>query len=161
MPDLGIYLLYLALFASIYAVISGVVAAKTRRLDLTISSERAVTAQFTLIALAFLILEYLFLTDRFDVFFVAKSSSRDLPTPYKITALWSAMEGSLLLWSLVLASFTFAAVHIVKRRRVETATVEHPYGRDEHCFALAFSFLDPIARRPERALIGFSRRFHD
>ena len=57
MPDLGIYLLYLALFASIYAVISGVVAAKTRRLDLTISSERAVTAQFTLIALAFLILE--------------------------------------------------------------------------------------------------------
>tara|TARA_Y100000815_G_scaffold50685_1_gene41292 strand:- start:187 stop:471 length:285 start_codon:yes stop_codon:yes gene_type:complete len=50
---------------------------------------------------------------------------------------------------------------IVKRRRVETATVEHPYGRDEHCFALAFSFLDPIARRPERALIGFSRRFHD
>ena len=117
MPALGKFLLYLALFSSIYAVISAVMAAKTRRLDLTLSSERAITAQFALIAISFLLLEVLFLTDRFDVHFVAKSSSRDLPTPYKITALWSAMEGSLLLWSMVLSTFTFSAVHIVKRRR--------------------------------------------
>ncbi len=117
MPALGSFLLHLALFASVYAVIAGIAAAKTRRLDLTISSERAITAQFVLILISFILLEVLLLTDRFDVYFVAKSSSRDLPTPYKFTALWSAMEGSLLLWSLVLASFTFAAVHIVKRRR--------------------------------------------
>tara|TARA_Y100000588_G_scaffold373868_1_gene448222 strand:+ start:7806 stop:9824 length:2019 start_codon:yes stop_codon:yes gene_type:complete len=117
MPALGTFLLYLALFASVYAVIAGTIAGRTRRLDLILSSERAITAQFVLVAICFVLLEYFFLTDRFDVYFVAKSSSRHLPALYKVTALWSAMEGSLLLWSLVLASFTFFAVHIVKRRR--------------------------------------------
>ena len=117
MPALGTFLLYLALFASVYAVIAGTIAGRTRRLDLILSSERAITAQFVLVAICFVLLEYFFLTDRFDVYFVAKSSSRHLPTLYKVTALWSAMEGSLLLWSLVLATFTLIAVHIVKRRR--------------------------------------------
>ena len=84
-------------------------------MDMTVSAERAMLTVFVLIAIAFLLLEYLFLNDRFDVFYVWKASSRDLQTGYKMTAIWSSMEGSLLLWSLVLSTYTFFAVRKMSR----------------------------------------------
>jgi len=86
-------------------------------MDMTVSAERAMSAIFVLIVIAFLLLEYLFLNDRFDVYYVAKASSRDLQTGYKMTAIWSSMEGSLLLWSLVLSTYTFFAVRKMSRMR--------------------------------------------
>lgn len=110
LQELGHFLLYMALGLAIYTMVVSVISARTRRLNLTISSERSAQIIFVMIGVAFLILEYLFLTDRFDVYYVAKASSRDLHTGYKATAVWSSMEGSLLLWSLVLSAYTFFAV---------------------------------------------------
>ena len=115
--SLGNFLLHLGFALSVYAVISSVIAAKTRRMDMTVSAERSLTAIFVLIVGAFLVLEYLFMNDRFDVFYVAKASSRDLQTGYKMTAIWSSMEGSLLLWSLVLSTYTFFAIRKMSRMR--------------------------------------------
>ena len=109
-PDLGNFLIWFIAITALYAAVVSVLAARTQRADLSQSAERAIYACFGLTLLAWALLEYLFLTDRFDVYFVATHSSRDLPTAYKFTALWSGMEGSLLLWALVLAGFNFFAV---------------------------------------------------
>jgi cytochrome c-type biogenesis protein CcmF len=48
-------------------------------------------------------LAYAFITDDFSVNYVAANSNLELPVFYKISALWSAHEGSLLLWVWMLA----------------------------------------------------------
>ena len=121
-PELGNFLLYVAFALSVYSTVTSIVSGKTRRLDVTITSERAISASFVLLSIAFLILEYLFLNDRFDVYYVAKASSRDLHTGYKMTAIWSSMEGSLLLWSLVLAAYSFFAVRKMRSMRSPLAS---------------------------------------
>ncbi len=109
-PELGNFLLYVGFALSIYATITSIVSGRSHRMDMTVSTERAILATFVLITGSFLILEYLFMVDRFDVYYVAKASSRDLLAGYKLTAIWSSMEGSLLLWSLILAMYSFFAV---------------------------------------------------
>ncbi len=111
LAQLGNFVLWLAVFTSVFATIMAIFAGRTRRLDLTLSAERAVYATFGLCLTAMGILEYLFVTDSFNVFYVATHSSRDLPTIYKFTAVWSGMQGSLLLWAFVLSGFAcFAAL---------------------------------------------------
>ena len=117
MADLGNFFIWLTLITSLYGVVAAALAGRTRRIDLTLSAERAVYASFGLLLLAFAILEYLFLNDRFDVHYVATHASRDLPTPYKFTALWAGMEGSLLLWAFVLSGYSFFAVRMSRRFR--------------------------------------------
>lgn len=110
MAELGNFSLVMALATAAYAVVASVLAARTKRINLTFSSENAMHACFGLCLLAMVSLEYLFLNDRFDVHYVGTHSSRDLPTPYKFTALWSGMQGSLLLWAFLLAGFSSFAV---------------------------------------------------
>jgi cytochrome c-type biogenesis protein CcmF len=49
-----------------------------------------------------------FLADDFSLLYVASNSNTQLPLLYKITALWGAHEGSLLLWTLILSSWSLA-----------------------------------------------------
>ena len=46
-------------------------------------------------------------TDNFSVAYIYHHSNRDLPGPYKFAVLWSGQEGSLLFWSLILATYGF------------------------------------------------------
>ena len=50
-------------------------------------------------------LEIALLTDDFSVSYVAETSARATPLLFKITTAWSALEGSLVLWVLVLAGY--------------------------------------------------------
>ena len=109
LAQLGNFVLWLAIFTSTYACIAAIISGRTKRLDLTISTERAVYATFALCLTAMGVLEYLFVTDSFNVHYVATHSSRDLATGYKFTAVWSGMQGSLLLWALILSGFNFFA----------------------------------------------------
>ncbi|MCB0868521.1 MAG: heme lyase CcmF/NrfE family subunit [Solirubrobacterales bacterium] len=49
------------------------------------------------------VIEHAFLTDDFSFSVVASHSSIDTPTFYKVTAMWSSQEGSLLLWAFILS----------------------------------------------------------
>ena len=62
--------------------------------------------QSLLALLAFIGLGVLFLSNDFSVLYVANNSNLDLPLLYKISAIWGAHEGSLLLWALILAFWT-------------------------------------------------------
>lgn len=64
--------------------------------------------QFFFLLIAFFILIEAFVTDDFTVTYVARNSNSRLPLPYKVSAVWGAHEGSLLLWALILAGWAFA-----------------------------------------------------
>jgi cytochrome c-type biogenesis protein CcmF len=55
--------------------------------------------------LAAVAMEYALLTHDFSLRYVAANGSRSTPLLFTITGLWSALEGSIILWSLVLAGF--------------------------------------------------------
>ncbi len=58
-------------------------------------------------AVAMLTLEIGLLADDFSLDYVANNSASTTPFIYKIASAWAALEGSLVLWGLVLAAFTF------------------------------------------------------
>ncbi|MFN5602239.1 MAG: heme lyase CcmF/NrfE family subunit, partial [Acidimicrobiaceae bacterium] len=55
---------------------------------------------------AFSFMEYALITRDFSLDYVQKVGSRSTPALYNFTAIWSALEGSILLWTLVLAGLT-------------------------------------------------------
>lgn len=73
------------------------------------SSGRSIAyGQFVFVLASFICLAVLFLNDDFSVRYVADNSNSRLPEHYKISAIWAAHEGSLLLWVLILSSWTLA-----------------------------------------------------
>ena len=70
--------------------------------------------QLVFVALSFVCLAMAFLADDFTLSYVAKNSNSELPYYYKISAVWGAHEGSLLLWALILAAWS-AAVALFSR----------------------------------------------
>jgi len=68
----------------------------------------AALAQLLFVGIAYGCLTWAFLTHDFSVLYVAQNSNADLPLIYRISGVWGSHEGSLLLWSLVLALWTGA-----------------------------------------------------
>src|SRR5690606_41641050 len=68
----------------------------------------AAWGQFVFLTAAFAILAHAFLSDDFSVAYVARNSNSALPWYYKLSAVWGAHEGSLLLWAWLLAAWTCA-----------------------------------------------------
>jgi cytochrome c-type biogenesis protein CcmF len=54
---------------------------------------------------AALVMEWALLTHDFSIEYVAENNARATPLLYTITGLWAALEGSILLWGLVLAGY--------------------------------------------------------
>src|SRR5262249_31771047 len=78
------------------------------------SARRAALAQFVMVSVAALVLEYLLVTSDFSVRYVANVSTSASPLRYKIAGLWGALEGSILLWEWLQTLF----VILVARRLV-------------------------------------------
>lgn len=84
----------------------------------------------------------------FSLSYVAHNDSTATPLLYRITAMWSALEGSILLWSLILAGYLAAmAVHF--RRRIQEPIVAWAtavgYGVAVFFFGLMLSVSNPFA----------------
>jgi cytochrome c-type biogenesis protein CcmF len=69
------------------------------------AGKRGLLSAMAATTLASIALLYLFLTDSFQVEYVASYSDRALPLFYKITAFWAGQKGSLLFWAWVLSLF--------------------------------------------------------
>jgi len=70
--------------------------------------------QFAFMAVSFACLTNAFLLDDFSLAYVANNSNTLLPVQFKVSAVWGAHEGSLLLWALILAGWS-AAVALFSR----------------------------------------------
>ncbi|HSG97013.1 MAG TPA: heme lyase CcmF/NrfE family subunit, partial [Woeseiaceae bacterium] len=107
-PEIGQFALILALSLAICQAILPLVGAHRGDAAMMGVARTAATGQFLFVAVAFGCLTYAFLTDDFSVLYVANHSQLALPTVYKVSAVWGAHEGSLLLWILLLAAWTVA-----------------------------------------------------
>jgi cytochrome c-type biogenesis protein CcmF len=70
--------------------------------------------QFIFVGLAFASLAYAFINNDFSVLYVAENSNSHLPLHYRFAALWGGHEGSILLWTMLLATWTLAVAQFSK-----------------------------------------------
>ncbi|MBT8766400.1 heme lyase CcmF/NrfE family subunit [Metapseudomonas boanensis] len=107
-PELGHLALILALCMAIVQATLPLVGAWRGDRQWMSLAQPAAWGQFAFLAFAFGCLTYAFMVDDFSVAYVASNSNSALPWYYKFSAVWGAHEGSLLLWALILGSWTFA-----------------------------------------------------
>jgi cytochrome c-type biogenesis protein CcmF len=116
----GTVALALALGLALYGAIAAIVGVRTSRLHLVESARTAAYSLVALVLVANLAMLAALLADDFSLRYVATNSSRATPTFFKVLALWSADEGSLLLWNLVLGGYLAAVAFRFRERRPET-----------------------------------------
>src|SRR4051794_36179658 len=107
-PEIGHYLLILALLVAIAQGVLPIAGAASSNLRLMQIAQPAARLQFMLVASAFGCLAWSFVSNDFSVQNVATNSNSTLPAPYRFAATWGSHEGSLLLWTLMLGGWTFA-----------------------------------------------------
>jgi cytochrome c-type biogenesis protein CcmF len=118
MPSLGSALLALAFLTALAAAALALAGrnGNRRRLDL---SRHAVYAFCGLITACVAIIEIAFAGDDFSFNIVAQHSSIETPAFYKLAAMWSSQEGSLLLWAWVLSIVSSAALYATRAKLKE------------------------------------------
>jgi cytochrome c-type biogenesis protein CcmF len=67
-------------------------------------------------ALAVAAMQHALITHNFSLKYVAENSDRGTPLLFRITGMWAALEGSILLWGFVLCCFTVAVVWRFRQR---------------------------------------------
>jgi cytochrome c-type biogenesis protein CcmF len=100
--SLGSAALALAFLAALFAAAAALLGHRgdRRRVD---ASRRAVYAVFALLTLCVALIEIAFASNDFSYAIVQQHSSIETPAFYKLAAMWSSQEGSLLLWAWVLS----------------------------------------------------------
>jgi cytochrome c-type biogenesis protein CcmF len=116
MPTLGRALILLALAVALYGIVVAILGGLRNRRDLVDSARRSVYALAALTTGAFLLLELAFIRDDFSWQVVADHSSSTTPLFYKITAVWSSQEGSLLLWVWLLSLWSSLVLFLTRKR---------------------------------------------
>src|SRR6266576_2207213 len=102
---LGHLSLWLAFLVGLWGAITGFVGGAQQRPDLQQSARNATLALFGALLVAVISLEVAIFRHDFSVQYVASRTSRNLPTFYLWSALYSGQEGSLLFWAAVLSLF--------------------------------------------------------
>ena len=121
MAGVGSACLAVGLLTAAYAVVASVRGALNGSRRWVTSGRRAMYCLAGLTVGAFAILESAFLRSDFSYKLVAEGSSTDTPTFYKVTAVWATQDGSLLLWSTLLALFASAVLFLTRRSLREIA----------------------------------------
>src|SRR6202451_1514431 len=116
MENIGALSILLAFCLTVYAVIASVVGKLKKNSFLTVSAERAVYSVWFLVSIAAGLLIYSLLTGDFRLAYVAAHTDSSMSKIYKFTAWWGRQEGSLLLWSWLLASYSAVVVFMNRRK---------------------------------------------
>ncbi len=107
-PELGNFALILALLLALIQGTLPIIGA-ARGIPSWIALARPVVqGQFVFVAIAFFCLAYSFVTSDFSVINVVQNSNSKLPLEYRFAATWGSHEGSLLLWTMMLATWSVA-----------------------------------------------------
>ena len=116
MTLLGSLSLWLALLVGLWGAITGFVGGAQGRADLQQSARHATFVLFAALAVAVISLEIAIFRHDFSIQYVASRTSRNLPTFYLWSALYSGQERSLLFWAAVLSLFGVLTQVLTSRR---------------------------------------------
>ena len=114
-PELGQFALILAL---VMALLQGFLPlyGSLANVPVWIALARpAAHAQMLLVIAAYACLTFAFITGDFSVAYVANHSNSHLPLLYRVSGVWGGHEGSLLLWSLILALWSGAVAAFTRQ----------------------------------------------
>jgi cytochrome c-type biogenesis protein CcmF len=117
---LGHTSILLALFAALCGIVSPILAARSGQERYLDFSRYAIFSQFVLVTLAAASLIYGLVAIDFSIKYVAFNTTRATPIYYRVTGLWGALEGSLLLWEWILIIFSGVTAWIYRGRHRET-----------------------------------------
>jgi len=106
--ELGQIALLSALLSAISLGVFPLIGAHSDNRRLMAIASNAAMLQALLLIIAFIILTAAFVNQDFSVEYVARNSNSLLPLGYRYSAVWSAHEGSLLLWEMILGLWTVA-----------------------------------------------------
>ena len=135
--DLGYGMTLVALVLAIYGGAAAAVGARAGRPALVESAQHAALGVFVLITACFALLTYAFLTFDFSVRYVATNTNLGTPFYYRITGVWGALEGSIILWSWMLGLYTL----ILILRHRDSARELYPWALATMLGILAFFLL--------------------
>jgi cytochrome c-type biogenesis protein CcmF len=116
MENIGALSILLAFCFAVYAVVASVTGRLKKNSFLIVSGQRAVYSVWLLLTVAAGLLIYSLLTGDFRLAYVAAHTDSSMKTIYKFTAWWGGQEGSLLLWSWLLATYSAVVVFMNRRK---------------------------------------------
>ena len=122
-PELGYGAAIAALALAVWGAVAAAVGARSGRVALVESAQHAALGVFALVTACFALLTYAFLTFDFSVRYVANTTNLGTPFYYRITGVWGALEGSIILWTWMLTLYTL----IVILRHRESAREFYPW----------------------------------
>jgi cytochrome c-type biogenesis protein CcmF len=111
--SVGSVALTLAFLTAIFAVAAALLGRRGERRWVDVS-RRAVYGLFALLTLCVVLIEIAFASDDFSLNIVQQHSSIETPSFYKLAAMWSSQEGSLLLWAWVLSIASSLALYATR-----------------------------------------------
>jgi cytochrome c-type biogenesis protein CcmF len=111
--SLGSAVLALAFLAMVFAAVAALLRRDGERRWVEIS-RRTVYAACALLTLCVVMIEIAFASDDFSFKIVQQHSSIETPSFYKLAAMWSSQEGSLLLWAWVLSIASSLALYVTR-----------------------------------------------
>ncbi len=115
LAEIGQVLLILALLAALLQSVLPLLGAQRGIAPFVAIARPAALLQLTMVLGAFVVLTLAFVRQDFSLRYVAENSNSLLPMIYRYSAVWGAHEGSLLLWTLVLALWTAAVAEFSQR----------------------------------------------
>lgn len=113
---LGRALLLVGVVVSVFGVLAAITSARSDDQKVARLIPRFAILSFVAALGAFTAMEYAMITRDFSLAYVQNVGSTATPPLYNFAAVWSALEGSLLLWVLVLSGYTLAIVFWLRRR---------------------------------------------
>lgn len=115
---LGQAALFVALLFALVAFVQAILAARREDEAAASAAGRGILACFLFCSLSLLALMAGMIGDDFGMRYVAKHSMAESPLWIKITGLWGALEGSIMLWLWLLALYSAAAVLTTANNRL-------------------------------------------
>jgi cytochrome c-type biogenesis protein CcmF len=109
-PELGHGAAIVALVLALWGAVTAALGGRTGRQALVLSAQHAALGVFVLVTACFALLTYAFLTFDFSVRYVATNTNLGTPFYYRITGVWGALEGSIILWTWMLALYTLIVI---------------------------------------------------
>ena len=101
--------LVIAMAVTLYGIGAALYGARSGRREWVDSGRRSVYGLAAILTVAIVILEVAFIRNDFSYDTVARTSSTTTPLLYRVAAMWSSQEGSLLLWVWLLSIWSSVA----------------------------------------------------
>ncbi|MCP5077669.1 MAG: heme lyase CcmF/NrfE family subunit [Psychromonas sp.] len=120
LAEIGQFALVIACMLSLLQTVYPLYGIHARQQNAIESAKILTILQFVFVTVAFVILSYLFLVNDFTLTYIATNSNSQLPWYYRLSAVWGAHEGSLLLWVFLLSMWSTAVALMSKRLPIES-----------------------------------------